>query len=224
MSLVERLIGTLAPHNCLNCGQEGTLLCRWCLPDSCPPLPAQCYRCHRLSPDSRVCARCRSRTPLGYVWLRAEYDGLAKQLIYELKFGRNQAAAAVIAELMRDSLPYVLPDTLIVHIPTSTVHVRQRGYDQAQRIAAELARQLGRRHLPLLARLGQIKQVGSSRQKRLTQLQGAFRPCQAALIKGTHILLIDDVLTTGATLSEAARTLKHAGAKRVDAAVFARSQ
>jgi ComF family protein len=149
---------------------------------------------------------------------------LAKQLIYELKFGRNQAAAPTIAELLSDSLPYLPQDTFIVHIPTSTVHVRRRGYDQAELIADHLARRVQRRHFTLLARQGQQQQVGSKRQTRLTQLRGAFRPRQISLIQGATILLVDDVLTTGATIEEAARILKQAGAKRVNAAVFARAQ
>jgi ComF family protein len=224
MRLVEKVFSIIAPHDCLVCGTEGSLLCRWCLPDACPPLPAQCYRCHRLSPDSRVCARCRPQTRLSYVWLRADYEDVAKQLIYELKFKRNLSAAVVIADLMNQALPYLPPDTLIAHVPTSTSHRRQRGYDQAQLIAAELGQRLERRQLTLLARLGHVQQVGSKRHERLSQLTGAFRPINPRLIKGAEILLVDDVLTTAATLQEAASTLKKAGAKRVTAAVFARAQ
>ncbi len=224
MRLLEKVISVLAPHSCLGCGQEGSLLCSWCQPDAALPLPAQCYRCHRLSPDNRVCQRCRPKTRLSYVWLTAEYDGLVKQLIYELKFGRNRAAAEVVANLMHDSLPYLSPETLIVHVPTSTSHVRRRGYDQSKLIANRLAQRLERRHLTLLARRGQSQQVGRRRAERLTQLSGAFRPLKTDVIKGAAILLVDDVLTTGATLEEAARTLKRAGAKQVMAAVFARSQ
>ncbi len=224
MRLIERTFRALAPHDCLNCGQEGSLLCNWCSLDSIEPLPAQCYRCQRLSQDSRVCQRCRPQTRLNYVWVRTVYDNLAKQLVYELKFNRKQDAATVIAQLLKDSLPYLAPDTIIVHIPTSSRHIRQRGYDQANIIASQLALKLNRKHLTLLGRLGNARQVGNTRQTRLTQLRGAFRPLKGNLIRGAHILLIDDVLTTGGTLEAAAATLKKAGAKQVDAAVFARTQ
>lgn len=223
MPVLERLLRIIAPHYCLGCGQEGAVLCRWCLPEACPPLPAQCYRCHRLSSDSRTCSACRPRTRLGSVWMRTEYDGVAKQLVHALKFTHNQAVAVTAAELLQESLPYLPDDTIIVHVPTSTSHVRQRGYDQAKLLARNLADRLDRRHLTLLARQGQQRQVGSKRQERLTQLSGAFRPLNTSVIKGSQILLVDDVLTTGATLEAAARTLKAAGAKQIRAAVFARS-
>lgn len=224
MALLDGLFAIIAPYDCLSCGQEGSLLCAWCRPDACPPLPPQCYRCHRLSSNSRVCAGCRSRTRLSYVWLRSEYDDLAKKLVHELKFSNNQAAAAVIAELMVDAMPFLPPEIVIVHIPTSTSHVRQRGYDQAKLIAKQLARRTGRQQAVLLGRTGQVQQVGSKRRERLTQLKDTFRTTHPGLIKGAHVLLVDDVVTTGATLEEAARTLKQAGAKQVDAVAFARTQ
>jgi competence protein ComFC len=223
MPLLERLIDTIAPHDCLGCGREGSLLCAWCQPDACTPLPARCYQCRRLSPYGATCGKCKRQSKLSHVWVRTDYEEVAKKLVARLKFERAQAAAACVAELMLDALPF-MPETVIVaHVPTSTVHVRGRGYDQAQLITRHLATLLGRRQATLLARLGRVQQVGSKREERLTQLAGAFRPMNRHLIKGAHILLVDDVLTTGATLEEAARTLKQAGAKQVDAAVFAQT-
>ncbi len=223
MALIDRLISTIAPHECVQCGREGSLLCAWCLPDACPALPSRCYRCQRLSSFSRVCEKCRTKTKLSHVWVRTEYEGVGKELVRLLKFERNQAAAERISLLMSEGLPYLSENTFIVHVPTTTVHVRQRGYDQAKLIASKLSVLLSRRHLALLARTGQTHQVGSRRIERVTQLEGAFHPLRKHLIKGAHIVLVDDVITTGATIEEAARTLRKAGAKRVDAVVFARA-
>src|SRR5690606_4610832 len=105
-----------------------------------------------------------------------------------------------------------------------TGHVRMRGFDHARRIASGLSRHTGLRHVPALARLGQHRQVGSRRQERLVSLDGAFRLRHGYLVRDARVLLVDDVLTTGATLEAAARTLKAAGAASVDAAVFARAK
>jgi predicted amidophosphoribosyltransferase len=75
--------------------------------------------------------------------------------------------------------------------------------------------------MTLLARRGQSRQVGARRMQRTTQLVDAFHPIRPSLIQGAHILLVDDIVTTGASLEAAARVLKQAGAKRIDAVVFA---
>lgn len=224
MSIVERLIGTLAPHQCLVCGNEGSLLCAWCLPDAIEPLPARCYKCKEQSNESAVCKKCRRNSPLKHVWVRAQYKHVAKQLVYRLKFSHTPAAAAPIAELLGESLPWMSPDTIVVHVPTATSRRRQRGFDHSELIAKQLARFLGLRHCSLVARYGHTRQVGAKRKERLTQLKDAFYPRQEYLIKNASILLIDDIVTTGSTVEEAAKILKQAGAKRIDAAIFAQKQ
>jgi ComF family protein len=97
-----------------------------------------------------------------------------------------------------------------------------RGFDQSKLIAKSLAR--GRyKYSPLLRRLKKIHQIGANKKQRQEQLAGAFMAVNKYLIKNAKILLVDDVATTGASLEEAARTLKKAGAKEVSAVVFART-
>ena len=221
MSLFDRLIAIIAPHRCVGCGDEGSLLCRAC-GGALTRLPARCYRCRAVTKLSRTCRSCRATSALYRVTVGTNYETIAKELVWRLKFQGAQAAARQIAEYL--ATIYVGHDhnILIVPVPTSSKRVRQRGYDQAQLLARELADQLGRRYLPCLARVGQQHQVGASRHQRLTQLTGAFR-VKAVGVTGAHILLVDDVLTTGATLQAAARSLKAAGAKRVEAIVFAQA-
>lgn len=221
MIILERLIGFIAPHPCLNCVREGSLLCAVCLPQAVPPLPPRCYRCYAATTDYAVCQKCRRSSQLKHVWVAGEYGGLAKQLVRRLKFERTKAGAGTVAAILADKLPCFESSTLVTHLPAATSRVRARGYDQSRLIAVQLAGRLGYTHLTLLARHGQSRQVGAKRDKRLRQLEGAYSPLRPYAIKGAHIVLVDDVTTTGASLEEAAKVLKAAGAKTVDAAVFA---
>jgi ComF family protein len=125
---------------------------------------------------------------------------------------------------MAESVPYLTEETIIVPVPTATLRVRLRGYDHAWLLAKNLGKYLDRPSQRLLSRYGHTRQVGAGRAKRQEQLSGAFYPRNPKAIKGARVLLVDDILTTGATIEECARTLKKAGAKRVDAIVFAQKQ
>ncbi|MGH7195925.1 MAG: ComF family protein [Candidatus Saccharimonadales bacterium] len=223
MSSIERLISVIAPHYCVVCGAAGNLLCINCRAGAFPPLPERCYRCRVLSEGCKTCNKCRKVSPLGRVWVGAEYDGAAQALIGRLKFGRAGAAADVTAARLAKVMPELVPETIIVAVPTASSRVRQRGYDQAELIARTLAQGTGAKYGKLLIRRGQSRQVGSKGAIRIKQLEHAFVPCRPKIIAGSHIILVDDVLTTGATIEAASRTLKSAGAKTVDAAVFAQA-
>ena len=224
MSLVEQLIAIIAPHYCIGCEAEGDVICASCR-QNIQPIPERCYKCRKATPDSLTCPSCRKNSLLRHVWVAGSYDGIPKDLVHMLKFDGVRAAAQDMAAMMAP-LPVGLDESemvYIVHIPTATSRVRQRGYDQAELLAQALAKQLDIQHRSLITRIGQSRQVGAKRADRLSQLQGAFRLRHEALIKGAHIVLVDDVITTGATLETAARALKKAGARQVDAIVFAQA-
>jgi ComF family protein len=151
----------------------------------------------------------------------AHHDGLAKELIHSAKYERAKAGLTEVAEMLATLLPFFEDDVVLTHVPTASSRIRERGYDQAEVIARRLAQKSRLPYSPLLARLGQAHQVGSGRRERIAHTRNAFRPIHMGRIKGAHIILIDDVCTTGASLESAARALKRAGAKRVDAIVFA---
>lgn len=140
-----------------------------------------------------------------------------------LKFERAKAAAEDIARIMDENLPLLPEETVVVHLPTAANRIRARGYDQARLIARKLAKSRGLKHQDLLGRKGSIRQVGSSRKKRFKQLEGAFSIKDKSKVRGRNVLLIDDVLTTGASIESAARELQASGAKKIEAAVFAQS-
>lgn len=221
MFITEKMIALIAPHHCLVCDTEGSLLCNWCEPDFLDPLPSRCYSCHKLRPDFAVCTPCRKKSPLSQVWIATSYTENAKQLLEQLKFNRCKAAAPVIAEYLNETLPLLEKDIIIAHVPTATSRRRQRGYDQSELIARELAKRRGLRLATLLARTGHTRQVGATKKQRAEQMQQAFRAANQQDLSGATVLLIDDLTTTGATLEAASKVLKTAGAKKIFAATFA---
>lgn len=203
MNILEVLAGLVAPHDCLGCGREGSLVCHACLaalPPAAVPLPSGSHL-----------LRIRSATL---------YQGIAKDLLWKLKADGARAAAQLMAQQMAGLLT-TRPDAVLVPVPTATSRVRQRGYDQAKLLARNLSRLTAIPCVPALARHGQTHQVGAHRHERLRQLNGAFRVKKAAVISRTHVILIDDVTTTGATLETAAKVLKQAGASSVESVTFA---
>jgi ComF family protein len=165
---------------------------------------------------------CLPYSDLAAVKVVTAYQAIGKDLVWLLKFQGAQAAAREIAKRMAPFVPrgqkYV-----IVPIPTATSRVRQRGYDQANLIARELARITGVAYSPVLRRSGQFHQRGSNRDQRTSQLQGAYRVAKPFDVLDRQVILIDDVLTTGSTLEAAANVIKAAGAKRISGLVFARA-
>ncbi|MCA9327581.1 ComF family protein [Candidatus Saccharibacteria bacterium] len=170
--------------------------------------------------DFAVCTRCKPHTPLRHVYVAQHHTGLAKQLLHQTKYERAQAGVHEMAAMMVSLLPTTAEGIVLVPVPTATRRVRQRGYDQSVVLARELSRESGLPRAHFLRRVGQAHQVGSGRKARIAHLANAFRVVRQGQLQGAHIVLVDDVITTGATLETAAKLLKKAGAARVDAIVF----
>jgi ComF family protein len=223
------MIGWLAPPLCVGCGVEGLSLCVACSTSEILPFGARCFSCDALSERNQTCVKCRKNSAPRFVWINTTYSGLSKDLIQKYKFGQQRAASIPIAALMAEALlsysgteEIQASNYLVVPVTTATSRVRQRGFDHADLLAGQVATKLKLEKKNILVRLGQTRQVGVSRAVRLKQLEGSYKVRKPELIKGRNILLIDDVVTTGATLRSATRTLKKAGAGKVDALVFAK--
>lgn len=215
--MFEYIIGKLAPHRCLSCCKEGILLCIGCQGDIRTDAFV-CYRCKVPSFPASVCNTCKRSSPFDAVFVVGEYNDLLEQLIRALKFGRMRAAHRPLAELMEAALPSlgVEPDAaVIVPIPTAASRVRIRGYDQVDLLARSLGRKLGVSIAHALHRRHNLRQLGASRSQRHTQAGAAFKVHRSGAVAGRTVILVDDVVTTGATMDAAARQLKDAGATRV---------
>ncbi|HSH55896.1 MAG TPA: hypothetical protein VK983_03655, partial [Candidatus Limnocylindrales bacterium] len=140
MQLLTSVLSVIAPHECLACSSEGSLLCVRCMNMQHAALP-RCYRCHGRFVGFDTCTRCREVSPLQSVAATCAYKGIPKQLIWKLKFGRAAAAAQDCARAMAPLLPIDTTGRLLItHVPTATSRERQRGYDQAALMARAIAR------------------------------------------------------------------------------------
>jgi ComF family protein len=218
-------IGWLAPPDCLGCGTEGSAVCGTCAASLIKSFGERCWRCDKLSPLSRTCVACRSAGPLSHVFISTNYEDWAQGLVQKYKFGHLRAAAEPLAEIMVRTLKESTvnwQEYLAVPVPTATSRVRQRGFAHSELLAKTIASDLRIEYASSLRRLGQTRQLGAKREDRLAQLSGSFAVKNHHRIAGRKVLLIDDVLTTGGTLIAASRALKAAGAKQVNALVFAK--
>jgi ComF family protein len=221
MGLLEKIIAKLAPYQCLGCGLTGNILCDGCL-QLFSDLVDRCGKCRQTSLANLTCRSCQQNFPLVRAVAVTDYEGVAKDLVWQLKFGGVRSAAKLMASCMEPLLGALArPESIIVPVPTAAARVRQRGYDQAKLLAHELAEKSNVPYAEVLMRLGHTQQVGAERSLRLQQLKGAFRVTKN--VRGTHIILIDDITTTGATLGSAAKILIEAGATSVQAITFAQA-
>lgn len=156
----------------------------------------------------------------------AHFDGVVRDLIHRLKYGDRHDARRLFARWLCDAGKELLHDCeLIVPVPLNRWRLLRRRFNQAALLATELENLTAIRCDPLaLARPRRTpKQVGLTDVQRRRNMAGAFAVAsgRAAAIEGRHVLLVDDVITTGATIAACARALKRAGATRVDALALA---
>jgi ComF family protein len=152
-------------------------------------------------------------------------DGPARKLAHRLKYSDRSELARPIARWMARAGADILADAdVIAPVPLHPMRLWRRRFNQAALLAREVARETGKPcDVGALLRVKATRsQVGLSRVQRAENVQGAFRIAEGAEVRGRKVVLIDDVLTSGATLNAGARTLLRAGASRVDVLVFAR--
>jgi ComF family protein len=225
------ILRLLLPQRCELCvgRTAGALLCDACA-DALPRIGAACPLCALPSATGGACGACLALPPpYGGTVAAFAYAFPVDRLLQGLKYGGRialaQWAGAALATTVRATFARrtdrARPDR-IVALPLTPARQRERGFNQAREIAVRVARDTG---LPLAAPLARITagppQTALPWAQRLRNVRGAF--AVRAPVSGTRIALVDDVMTTGATLAEASRTLLAAGAERVECWVVART-
>jgi ComF family protein len=208
---LSQLMSLLAPPLCVACGRSARVhqpLCRECQGDL-----------RWLSFDQ----------PQGLglpVWAAVSYEGPARALVRALKYrGALRLANAMAAQMAANAPPGLLAGCSLVPVPLHPARRRRRGFNQAEELARTLARRSGGEVADCLVRSGgsaRSSQVGRSRDSRLGAVGGTIhvRPSAAVPLRA---LLVDDVMTTGATLLACAAALSAAGVRDVAAVVYART-
>ena len=220
-----RVVDFLLTQDCLLCAaaSDGEILCSACAADL-PRLSARiCPRCALPTPQGEVCGRCLAHPPAFDTTLAAyRYDFPVDKLIQSLKYGHRLALAPYFGRQLT-ALAAPLAADVIVPLPLHRERLRQRGFNQALELARPVARAC---RLPIDASSCQRTrntpaQAELGLRERAANVRNAF-DCSATF-GGKRVILIDDVMTTGASLDECAGTLKRHGAVRVDVLVLARA-
>ena len=210
----------LTRDQCLICKISEGPICETCFVELSEDAASRCYKCNKLTKQNTVCLSCKSK--LRRVWWAGIYESEIKNIIGQMKLGRKRAVARQVGRYLADILPYIDRTTIVVPVLTAPKRVRRRGFDHAELIAQHLADEKALTYLNILRRINSSDQIGKRRSERIAQMRNSFELKESLNIKGKSILLVDDVLTTGATLESAASLLRSKGAAHVDAVVIAR--
>lgn len=216
----------IAPRVCAGCEREGSWLCSACIGAIAWDANVTCIGCDRIARWGTTCDSCRRALPIDGVLAMTRFDAPAiRRLIHLVKYTPARDAAGAFVPLVnawaaregsavRAEAWGAAP--LIVPVPLHRRRERERGFNQSAILASALASQLGAPIVSALARpRATLPQAELDRARRLGNVAGAFVCDDGTAITGRAVLLVDDVVTTGATLAACARVLRASGARTV---------
>ncbi len=220
------------PDYCLSCGNKiisragQAPLCPACrcrIEENTPPLCVSCGRqLTGQAPGKNLCRSCLKRNfSFDRAFSPCKYEGVVKKLIHEFKYSGKDYLGKFLGKILRDftcahPLPVGYID-LVIPVPLHKDRLREREFNQAHILSESVAGVFGRKTSSgiLMRKKPTRTQTELGFAQRQKNIKGSFAADGSGILKGSDVLLVDDVLTTGATASEAAKTLKEAGAKKV---------
>lgn len=232
-TLVHWTIDTIFPRYCVGCGASD-----WAICDNCRQLvieikQQQCIKCRAISKMGATCPKCRPTVPIKQTIVALQFgDGPVREAMHWLKYhGRRDVLSALLPFLIDNvGVATVLrglskSDAIIVPVPLHRHRLWWRGFNQSALIARALKSQYQLPMLDVLIRRSfRHTQSGLHRAERAQNVGQAFVVQKPDSIKGKTVILVDDIVTTGATLIACADVLKKAGAKFIIAVVLAQAQ
>lgn len=236
LAVLTPVIDFVFPPRCPLCGvpvaKHGGL-CLDCWGKLAVPSGTCCSLCQRPLgdglgvSDELICAPCMADPPRhSGIAAATLYNDTSRSLVLALKYGRRIGLAPMMARMIAPRLPVLEGNWLIVPVPLHRWRILKRGYNQSALLAGELAKMVGQRLLvDGLVRLKATPSLGGlNRKARARTLSGAIapHPRRTALLKGANVLLVDDVMTSGATTNACIIALRKAGVEQVRIACFAR--
>lgn len=230
------LLDLLLPRGCLACGERippeesDGLICPRCRSRLRPPPPPLCTRCQLPRGTAHTpgegCEECAHWPPaLDSARAAVVLDEVSGALVRALKYRGWSGLADLMSRMMTRHVPRGFVDPTVVPVPTTPWRQRTRGYNQAALLAEGVARRSSLPLVEVLRREVGRTQVNLGPRERRSNVQGAFLLAGNArsLIRGREVILVDDVLTTGATATDAVRALESGGVARIRLLTFARS-
>ena len=199
--IFESVLKIIYPENigCIVCGDsESDGLC------------SKCFHKIALCKEDELC--------IGY------YGGVLKELILKFKYYKDFEAGEILIDLVENKLDLIDKDFYITYIPISKKSFAERGFNQCEYIASELAFRNGMKSIDTIKRVKEIKEQKTlTKDERKINVKGSFDVIDKNKVADRKFLLVDDVITTGATLSEAVRVLEKNGAKEIKILTLAKS-